>query len=116
MDDEPLEHVDRLSEVGPGKWYFDYGVNQIFLSDDPTGKRLEVSVTATAFRGAAIRVTIQNLIIEKFATPTEEPAVYLGPQWIIEDSEIRWNHYGGISSGPQSIVRRNRATPSLTST
>lgn len=108
IDDQPLEHVDRLADVGPGKWYFDYGVNQIFLSDDPTGKRLEVSVTAIAFKGYAIRVTIQNLIIEKYATATEEAAVYLGSQWVIEDSEVRWNHYAGISSNPQSIVRRNR--------
>ena len=108
IDDEPLQHVDRLADVAPGKWYFDYGANQIFFADDPTGKRVEASVTAKAFSGPAIRVTLQNLVIEKYATPTQEAAVSLGSQWVIEDSEVRWNHHGGIASGPNSIVRRNR--------
>ena len=108
IDDTPLEHVSRLADVGPGKWYFDYSANQIFLSDDPTGKRLEASVTAKAFGGPAIGVTIRNLVVEKYATPTAEAAINLGTQWIIEDSEVRWNHYGAIATGPQSIARRNR--------
>jgi len=107
IDDVPLEHVGSLAEVAPGKWYFDYNVNQIYLVDDPTGKKVEASVTDKAFRGMASSVTIQKLIIEKYATPTQESAIDLGTGWIIEDSEVRWNHFAGISSGPGSIARRN---------
>ena len=32
----------------------------------------------------------------------------LGPKWVLEDSEVRWNHYGGIWSNPQSTVRGSR--------
>jgi parallel beta-helix repeat protein len=107
LDDVPLEHVSSLAEVGPGKWHFDYGVNQIYLWDDPTGRKLEASVTAKAFAGAAARVTLRALVVEKYASPTQEAAIDLGPDWIIEDSEVRWNHFSGISSGPRSIARRN---------
>ena len=31
IDDAPLEHVDSLAAVGPGKWYFDSRATQIFL-------------------------------------------------------------------------------------
>ena len=108
LDDVPLEHVSSLSDVGPGKWYFDYAVNQIFLWDDPTGKKVEASVTAKAFAGPATGVTLRNLVVEKYASPTHEGAIDLGAAWIIEGSEVRWNHYGGIWSGPRSIVRRNK--------
>ena len=108
LDDVPLEHVSSLADVGPGKWYFDYAVNQIYLWDDPTGMRLEASVTAKAFTGAATGVTLRNLVVEKYASPTQLAAIDLGLDWIIEDSEVRWNHYGGIWSGPRSIVRRNK--------
>ena len=107
IDDVPLEHVNTLAEVGPGKWYFDYGVNQIYLWDDPTGKRVEASVTAKAFSGAATGVTLRGLIVEKYATVTQEAAVDLGAGWVLEDSEVRLNHYGGVSSGPRSIAQRN---------
>lgn len=107
IDDAPLEHVSALTDVGPGKWYFDYGVNQIYLWDDPTGKKLETSVTAKAFRGSATNVTIRNLIIEKYASPTQETTIDLGPEWVIEDCEVRLNHFAGIGSGPRSIARRN---------
>lgn len=108
IDDQPLEHVESLAAVGPGKWYFDYRANQIFLWDDPTGRRLEASVTVKAFDGPALGVTLRNLVIEKYATPTQEAAVPLGTKWVLEDSEVRWNHYAGIWSGPQSIVRGTR--------
>ena len=107
VDDVPLAHVSAFSDLGPGKWYFDYRANQIYLLDDPTGKRLETSVTAKAFQGSATRVTIRNLTIEKYASPTQEAAIELGPEWVIEGCEVRWNHFSGIGSGPRSIARRN---------
>jgi parallel beta-helix repeat protein len=108
IDDVALQHVGSLPEVGPGKWYFDYRVNQIYFWDDPTGKRVETSVTPKAFGGPATGVAIRNLVIEKYANPTQEATVDLGTGWIIEDSVVRWNHFGGISTGPGSIARRNR--------
>jgi hypothetical protein len=90
LDDVPLLHVAKLSDLGPGKWHFDYEANQIYLWDDPTGRNVELSVTPKAFSGTATNVTIRNLIIEKYANPTQQATVELGTGWVIEDSEIRW--------------------------
>ena len=107
IDDVPLLHVARLSDVGPGKWHFDYAADRIYLGDDPTGKKVEISVTPKAFTGPAANVTLRNLTIEKYANPTQQATVELGTGWIIEDCEVRWNHFTGIAVGPRSIARRN---------
>ncbi|MBI5387773.1 MAG: right-handed parallel beta-helix repeat-containing protein [Verrucomicrobia bacterium] len=108
LDDAPLLHMPTLAEVGPGKWHFDYDAGQVYLGDDPTGKKVEISVTPKAFTGPATNVTIRNLTIEKYANPTQQATVELGTGWIIEDCESRWNHFTGIAMGPRSIARRNR--------
>jgi len=108
INDLPLQHVATLHDVGPGKWYFDYDGDQIYFGDDPTGKRVEVSVTPKAFSGAATNVILRSLTIEKYASPTQQAAVELGTGWIIEDCELRWNHFTGIAMGSRSIARRNR--------
>ena len=38
LDDKPLHHVDRMYDVAPGKWYFDYATHKVYLGDDPAGK------------------------------------------------------------------------------
>ena len=102
LNDVPLLHVAGPSDVGPGKWHCDYAADRIYLGDDPTGKKVEVSVTPKAFTGSATDVTIRNLTIEKYANPTQQATVELGTGWIIEDCELRWNHFTGISVGPRS--------------
>jgi len=106
IDDVLLKHVANLSDGGAGKWYFDYANDKIYFWNDPTGHKVETSVTAIAFNGTASDVTIQNLIVEKFANPSTLGAIQAGgPNWTIQDSEIRWNHADGIRGG--RIVRRN---------
>jgi hypothetical protein len=108
INDTPLQHVASLTNGGPGKWFFDYAADKIYFWDDPTGKIVETSVTPVAFVGSASSgVTIRGLTIEKYAAPTQEAAVNLGNGWIIEDSEVRWNHAGGIWTGPYSKSLRN---------
>jgi len=108
FDDTPLLHVAAVSDVGPGRWHFDRAAAMIYLGDNPKDKKIELSVTPRAFAGAATNVTIRNLTIEKYASPTQRAAVELGHGWIIEDCELRGNHFTGIAMGPRSIARRNR--------
>ena len=56
-----LTHVASVAGGGPGKWFFDYGADRIYFWDDPTGKRVETSVTAWAFGGTATDVTLRSL-------------------------------------------------------
>ncbi len=102
-DNVLLRRVGTLSAVGPGTFYFDY-VNQIiYLGDDPTGHTLEGAATEYAFQGnaqgAGGGVTIQGLIIEKYATPASRATVgntAPGDNWTISNSEIRYNHGTGV--------------------
>src|SRR6185369_6099661 len=43
--DVPLLHVAGPAELGPGKWHFDYAAGVIYVGEDPSGKKVELSVT-----------------------------------------------------------------------
>jgi parallel beta-helix repeat protein len=109
FDNTPLKAVATLAEVAPGRWFFDYATDRIYVADDPTGRNVETSRTPFAFAGGASGVTLRGLTIEKFATPTHEGAVNgSGSGWVIEDSEVRWNHFAGIRTGDRAVARRNK--------
>ena len=107
IDDVRLRHVDSLAAGGPGTWYFDYAGDRIYIWDDPAGRVVETSVTAAAFMNSGTGVTIRNLIVEKYATPTQTGAITVGVGSIAEDVEARWNHAWGIRSLSQSVIRRS---------
>jgi hypothetical protein len=96
FDNVPLQHVETLSAVGPGKWYFDYAGHNIYFYDNPTGHTVETSITPNAFAQGGNNVTINGLTIEKYATPAQDGTIDAGTGWIIENSEIRLNHGMGI--------------------
>lgn len=110
IDDRLLFRVTSLGEVGPGKWYFDYAADKIYLGDDPTGRRVETGVTPYAFGGSASGVTVRNLVIEKYAAPAQAAAVQGDNTtgWVIEDVRVRQAHGTGIRMGDRWIVRRSR--------
>ncbi len=113
VDDAILRHVGSLAEVGPGSWFFDYAADRIYVGDDPTGRKVEVSVTPNAIRAGGSNVTIRGLIVEKYATTLADVHAMgavsgrLASGWIIEDNELRRNHSAGICPGDQNQVRRN---------
>lgn len=102
FDDRPLLHVADLGSVGPGAWFFDYANQKIYFADDPTGHKVEVSVMRSAFSGSASNVAISTLVIEKYAVPGQFGAIgdqYPGPNWLVINDELRWNHGTGINLG-----------------
>jgi parallel beta helix pectate lyase-like protein len=111
FDNNPLVHVGDISLVGPGTWFFDYPNHKIYFADDPTGHDVETSVARSAFWGPANAVTIEGLTIEKYAIPAQFGAIgdqYPGPNWLVMDNEVRWNHGAGIylSDGSQALNNR----------
>jgi hypothetical protein len=107
FDSVPLQHVDSLSDVGPGMWFFDYSSQTIYFYDNPSGHTVETSVTAAAFAPCpANNVTVKGLTVEKFATPIMTGAVAgagtalgswtTGANWIVENNEIALNHADGV--------------------
>jgi hypothetical protein len=114
IEDRPLRHEPQTENVDGGKWHMDYDGNQLYLADDPTGHKVEISLVRHAFSGAASNVTIRNLIVEKYANLAQSGAIQGGPDfgpagqgWIIENNEVRFNHGAGIRLGDTMRVIRN---------
>lgn len=114
IDNVMKYHEDNLSEVGPGEWFFDYAADRIYIGDNPAGHVVETSVTASLFnQSGASNVSLQNVIVEKYASPTATAAVNLGyspwgaERWTVTGSEVRWNHGGGIGLDSNTSARNN---------
>lgn len=101
LDDVPLLHVGSLNQVGPGKWYFDYAADRIYVGNDPAGHKIETSIAPAAFTGNAstANVTIYGLTVEKYAVASQNAAIDSGDGagWLVEKSEVRLNHAGGVA-------------------
>ena len=108
VNDEPLRHVDSVYDVTPGKWYFDYRNNKVYLADDPAGKTVEIGVTPRAFGGEASNVIVRNLTVEKYAAPISAIDTEYGNAWIVENNLVRLNHTVAVNAGPNSKILRNK--------
>jgi parallel beta-helix repeat protein len=109
LDDRLLTRVLDAASVAPGKFFFDYANDEIVLGDDPSGHRVEVAMVPAAFKGSGTSgVTLDHLVVEKFANPAQSPAIVAGASWTVRDSEIRFNHGIGIKCGSNSRVIGNR--------
>jgi hypothetical protein len=110
FDNKPLKHVDSLNNVGPGRWYFDYDADTIYLGDDPVGHTVEIGVTRNAFSPSATHVKIVGLVVEKFAIPPQMGAIgdqFPKSDWHIEFNEVRLNHGTGVNIADRSKLIDN---------
>jgi hypothetical protein len=112
IDDVMIWQVTDRADLEPGTWYWEG--TSIYIADDPTNRRVELSIDKRAFVGDSDNVTIKNIVIEKYATPAQSGAVQStapgggdrGNGWLIEDVEVRGAHGAGIRAGDDTIVRR----------
>jgi parallel beta-helix repeat protein len=96
LNERPLQHKLRLP-LTPGQWFFDYRNDVIYIVDSPIGRKVELSVARQAFSGHVNNVTVENLVVEKYASPLLLGAISpYGSNWIIKSNEVRLNHSGGI--------------------
>jgi hypothetical protein len=110
VDDLPLVRVQHQDELGPGHWWSDSAAGEIYLADDPSGKKVELGTTRKAFSGDARDVTIRGLIIEKYAQPAGEGAIdgKNADNWVVDQNELRWNHAVGIRAGSGWKILNNK--------
>jgi hypothetical protein len=110
VDDQPLRHVDSLVDLAPGSWFFDRDEGRIYVGDDPTGRRAELSVTPTAFMPTGNDVVIRELTIEKYASPSQQAAISADGvvNWLVIGNEIRLNHGLGVRVATGTRVIGNR--------
>ena len=109
VDDQPLWQVTAIADLAPGRWFFDYGADLIYLADDPAGRIIEASVTPAAFDGSASKVTIRGLVIEKYSNLAQSGAIHgdRTRSWTVEQNEIRLNHGFGLRTGSEMRVLNN---------
>jgi hypothetical protein len=107
IDDRPLARVSSKGALAGGKFYIDYAGGKIYLVDDPTTRKVEVTVVLFAFESAAPDVLISNITVEKFANAAQMGAIHAmeGARWIMENCEARLNSGHGITAGTGSRVR-----------
>jgi len=107
MDDRELVPAESKAELGTGCFYFDAANGRLYLVDDPAGRVVEATVDLVAFESLASGVSISNLIVEKYASLSQQGAVQArhGAAWTIENCEIRLNTGGGIGIGNGTRVR-----------
>jgi hypothetical protein len=111
----PLRHVSRKSDVGPGKWWYDYANQTVFIGDNPTGKTVELGTSKLAFAPSAPGVTIAGLIVEKYANPAQSAAIGgttdagrgFATDWQVRGNEVRLNHGVGIRVQDRSMAIGN---------
>jgi hypothetical protein len=112
LDDVPLTAVASRGAVESGTYFFDYNADRIYIGDDPAGRKVEAAVASFAFRdgGGVEGVTIQNLIVEKYATPASFAAIGYETepvQWTVQDNEIRLNFGIGVGLSSNSLLLNN---------
>ncbi len=119
IDGEIQRHVTWIGDLAEDTWWFDYGADKIWVKNDPRNRFVETSVVGQGIFGGADHVTVRNLIIEKFATPTQVGAIdsrlYAtmdgpdGTNWTIENVEARYNHGTGIFLTDGGRIRNSYA-------
>ena len=110
VDDVMLWQVTELGDLDEGRWFWDG--DRIYIANDPTGRRVELSVSSHAFVGDADDVEISGLTVEKFATPAQEGTIQAqalgdgerGRRWVIRDVEVTGSHAVGIRTGDYTLV------------
>ena len=115
FDNKPLGRVAELEEVNSGKWYLDYSAHLAYFADDPAGHTVEMSLLPFAIKGAAAKVRVEGLDIEKYACEASDGAVdgrgnsgKMSRNWVVQSNVTRWNHGMGIRLGDAMQVLGNK--------
>ncbi len=105
MDDKPMTHVLALSDLGPGKVYFDKAADLMYIVDDPTGHTMETTRLTIGLDSTVSDVTIRGATFEKFAWIGLRAT---GNSWTLEDDAFVDSHLVGLRlSGDDHVVRRD---------
>jgi parallel beta-helix repeat protein len=106
IDDKPLTRVLNKDGLASNEFYVDYEGGRIYLVDDPTNHKVEITGASFAFESSAPDVSISNVTVEKYGSPAQKGAVHAreGARWTIENCEVRLNSGAGISVGTGTRV------------
>jgi hypothetical protein len=108
-DGHHLTRVTARDQLEPGTFFADYNTNAVYVADNPAGRSIEMSRTATAIEAGVPDVTIRGLTIEHFASKPQGGALQVGVGWKVISNEVRWNHAIGVMviNGDRAVLSRN---------
>jgi parallel beta-helix repeat protein len=107
IEGERIRRTRSLDSMDSDSWYLDYDADTVYLGRDPADSLIELAVIPYAFGGEATDVTIQGLVIEKYASPAQRGAIDVGTGWRILGNEIRHNHGAALFPASASTVSDN---------
>ena len=107
IDDKLLIPATSKAALAPGQFWLDHSSQQLYLVDDPAGRKVEATVAPVAFESTAPDVLIRNITIEKYANGAQIGAIQTrgAVGWIIENCEVRMTDGAGIGVGTGGRVR-----------
>jgi hypothetical protein len=115
FDGKVYLRMTSQAAVVTGAWYLDPGTGNVYLVNNPTGHKIEISVTHFAiYAGNVANVTISGLVFDKYASPggfgaisgvdptdaTSQPAY----KWKVSNVEVRNCHGAGVWLGNHMTV------------
>ena len=109
VDGQVQTPTTSLTSLGPGSWFFDRTHNKVYVANNPESHLVELGMLDDAFHGPASNVTIRHLTVEKYASWPQKGAIggnssLIGPSWIVDSVEARWNHGAGVELGTASQI------------
>lgn len=108
LDGLPLARAATLADMAPGKFFFDPLRRRVMLAADPTGRMVEWAMTRHAFAGTADNVTIEGLLLEKYANPAQEGTIWPGGYaWTLRRLEARFNNGVGLVAGSGGMIENS---------
>lgn len=118
FDGTLYQRVTSETAVGAGTWYLDTTTGNVYLTANPTGHKIEISVTHFAIYAANVaNVTIENLVVTKYAVPGGYGAISgVDPtgasvvptfNWKVTNVEVSYVHGAGISLGNHMAVSQS---------
>jgi len=114
LDGQDLWQVTSLANLAPGRFYFDYANDLIYLADNPAGHLVEATTGSGGIignsDGASDSVTVKNLVFEKFGggevSLYAHNALKAVNGWLLQNNEFRFISFMAVSNG-NGVVRNN---------
>jgi hypothetical protein len=75
IDGVAQKQVERLSKMGPGRFFIDAYTNRLYLGENPAGKKVEVTDLQTLLNVLATDVTLRGFGVRRYAASNPQGAV-----------------------------------------
>jgi hypothetical protein len=103
----PVASTDQLSST---TWFYNSANGTAVINFDPGVKTFEIGTSTCAFCGYANNVTITNLTVERYASPSQTGAIGCngtGSYWTVSNVVGLYNHGGAVQIGSNGIVQNS---------